>query len=116
MLTVEYDRGAHKETIVKKDLQEVITILYDDSGLPTSFSPANGHHTLNITYRQDGHISHWQYGEIREQRIYTETGLLQKILSSAGAQYAFRYRYGHRVGITLRDPREVVISWMKGGS
>ena len=68
MLTVEYDRDAHKETIVKKDLQEVITILYDDSDLPTSFSPANGHHTLNITYRQDGHISHWQYGEIREQR------------------------------------------------
>ena len=38
------------------------------------------------------------------------------MINSPGAQYVFRYRYGHRVGITLRDPREVVISWMKDGS
>ena len=101
LLTVQYDRDTHTETIMKKDLQEIITIRYDDSGLPTSFSPANGHHDLNITYRQDGHISHWQYGEIREQRIYTDNGLLRERLSSAGAQYVFRYRYGHRVSTLI---------------
>ncbi|XP_063415376.1 teneurin-m-like isoform X2 [Mytilus trossulus] len=96
LLTVQYDRETHTEKIMKKDLQEIITIQYDDSGLPTSFSPANGHHALNITYRQDGHISHWQYGEIREQRIYNDAGLLQERLSSSGAPYTFRYRYGRR--------------------
>ncbi|CAC5364631.1 unnamed protein product [Mytilus coruscus] len=55
-------------------------------------------HTEKIMKKDllDGHISHWQYGEIREQRIYNDVGHLQERLSSSGAPYTFRYRYGRR--------------------
>lgn len=101
LLTVQYDLESHVETIMKRDLQEIIKIHYDNSGLPLSFQPANGHHALNISYRQDGQIATWQYGEIREQRSYTGKGLLQERVSSSAAKYVFRYRYGSRVSAVL---------------
>ncbi|XP_060065187.1 teneurin-m-like [Ylistrum balloti] len=95
LLTVEYDRETHTENIMGKNLVKIMSILYDGSGQPTHIRPNNRHHGMNITYSKEGRITHWQYGEIREDLIYDDDGLLrEKSSSSGGAQYRFSYRVG----------------------
>ncbi|XP_071087575.1 teneurin-m-like isoform X3 [Haliotis cracherodii] len=95
LLTMEYDRKTHMETIMDKTLREILTIVYDSSGLPSHFLPATGHHAMNITYSPRGDITQWQYGELRETRQY-EKGVLTERTSTNGAQFRYFYRYGSK--------------------
>lgn len=92
---MEYDRKTHMETIMDKTLREILTIVYDSSGLPSHFLPATGHHAMNITYSPRGDITQWQYGELRETRQY-EKGVLTERTSTNGAQFRYFYRYGSK--------------------
>lgn len=98
LLTVEYDRETHTERILDKDLHEIITMAFDNSGLPTHFLPAKNHHSLNITYSAAGEVTAWKYGDIEERRTF-EAGLLKSKTSSSGAQFRYTYRYGKKVDI-----------------
>ena len=96
LLTIEYDRDTHTETILDKDLHEIITTAFDNSGLPTHFLPARNHHSLNVTYNAAGEIIHWKYGDLEMMRKY-ELGLLRERTGTNGAQYRYLYRYGKKV-------------------
>ena len=96
LLTIEYDRDTHTETILDKDLQEILTMAFDNSGLPTHFLPAKYHHSLNVTYSASGDIIAWKYGDIEEKREF-EDGLLKVRTVNNGAQYRYVYRYGKKV-------------------
>lgn len=96
LLTIEYDRDTHTETILNKDLHEIITMAFDNSGLPTHFLPAKDHHSLNITYSASGEIIAWKYGELQERRIFQD-GRLKERTGNNGAQYRYTYRYGKKV-------------------
>ncbi|XP_053400283.1 teneurin-m-like isoform X5 [Mercenaria mercenaria] len=95
LLTIEYDRDTHTETILDKDLHEIITTAFDNSGLPTHFLPAKNHHSLNVTYNAGGEIIHWKYGDLEERRIF-ESGVLKERTGNNGAQYRYNYRYGKK--------------------
>ena len=97
LLTIEYDRKTHTETIMDKDLREILTIVYDSSGLPSHFLPATGHHAMNITYSPRGDILQWQYGELREQRQYNDNGLMIERTATNGAQFRYFYRFGSKM-------------------
>lgn len=94
LLSVEYDRMNHTESILNKDSQNILWIMYDDSGLPVQFLPCSDHHAMNITYNQRGQITHWQYGEMWEDLEYNRDGLLLERSKSGIVQYRFNYRYG----------------------
>ncbi|ESP00102.1 hypothetical protein LOTGIDRAFT_91191, partial [Lottia gigantea] len=94
LLTVEYDRNQHMETVMDKDLRELLTIIYNKAGLPTHFFPATGHNSMNITYSSLGDITKWQYGEMVEERKYNAKGLLIERMSTNGAQFRYFYRFG----------------------
>ncbi|XP_056012586.1 teneurin-m-like isoform X7 [Ostrea edulis] len=94
LLSVEYDRLNHTESILNKDSQNILWIMYDDSGLPVQFLPCSEHHAMNITYNQRGQITHWQYGEMWEDLEYNRDGLLLERSRSGIVQYRFNYRYG----------------------
>lgn len=96
LLTIEYDRDTHTETILDKDLHEIITMAFDSSGLPTHFLPAKNHHSLNVTYSASGDITGWKYGDMEEKRTF-EAGLLKEKTVNNGAQYRYVYRYGQKV-------------------
>jgi YD repeat-containing protein len=98
LITVQYDREAHMETIMDRDLHEIITIVYDSSGLPTHFLPATGHNSLNISYSPYGDVLTWQYGAMRQQRLYNDQGQLSMRTATNGAQHRYQYRYGNKVG------------------
>jgi hypothetical protein len=51
LLTVEYDRRGHMETVLDHDLREIIAVAYDDAGLPIHFMPATSHYGMNVSYR-----------------------------------------------------------------
>ncbi|XP_062616760.1 teneurin-2-like [Saccostrea cucullata] len=94
LLSVEYDRVNHTESILNKDSQNILWIMYDDSGLPVQFLPCSEHHAMNITYNQRGQITHWQYGEMWEDLTYNRDKLLLERSRSGTVQYRFNYRYG----------------------
>jgi len=98
LLTIEYDRDSHTETILDRDLLEIITMAFDASGRPTHFLPARRHHSLNVTYDTAGEVVYWRYGEMEEKRVF-ESGLLKERTGNNGAQYRYNYRYGSRVGL-----------------
>ncbi|KAH3713533.1 hypothetical protein DPMN_073325, partial [Dreissena polymorpha] len=95
LLTIEYDRDTHTETILDKELHEIITLAFDSSGLPTHFLPTKNHHSLNVTYNTAGEIINWKYGDFEEQRIF-ENGVLKERKGNNGAQYRYNYRYGKK--------------------
>lgn len=100
LLTVEYDRDTHSEAIFDKDAKEMVTIVYDDNGLPTHFLPTEGHHSMNISYNQFGAITSWQYGDLSERRNYNARGLLTDKELPNSAQYRYIYRSGYKVTVT----------------
>uniref|UniRef100_A0A2C9KDD1 EGF-like domain-containing protein n=1 Tax=Biomphalaria glabrata TaxID=6526 RepID=A0A2C9KDD1_BIOGL len=93
LLTVEYDRRTHTESVLDKSMRDVITVVYNSAGLPVQFIPASSHHSLNITYNAYGDILEWQYGELIEQREYNSPGLIiQRTFKPGGTQYRYFYR------------------------
>ncbi|PVD34980.1 hypothetical protein C0Q70_06261 [Pomacea canaliculata] len=97
LLTVEYNRLTHVETVLDHDLREIITVIYDDAGLPTHFLPASNHHAMNVTYSPQGDILTWQYGDLMEQREYLDHGRIkERVLKPAGVQYRYFYRHGSK--------------------
>ncbi|KAK3582840.1 hypothetical protein CHS0354_039985 [Potamilus streckersoni] len=95
LLTIEYDRDTHTETILDKDLHEIITVVYDESGLPISILPARNHHPLNITYNTAGEVTQFSYGDLQESKIY-DKGLLKEKTTANGATFKYQYRYGDK--------------------
>ena len=97
LLTIEYDRDSHTETILDKELHEIITLAFDRSGLSTHFIPARNHHSLNVTYNAAGEIIHWKYGNLEERREFDKNGLLKEKKGNNGAQYRYNYKNGRKV-------------------
>lgn len=97
-MTVEYNRETNTETVMDKSMRDILTIVYDNTGLPTHFLPNTGHNDLNISYSRHGAIEKWQYGELTEQRMY-EKGVMVEKISTNGAQYRYIYSYGLKVRI-----------------
>ncbi|CAG5114545.1 unnamed protein product, partial [Candidula unifasciata] len=93
LLTVEYDRRSHTETVLDKSLHDIITVVYSSAGLPIQFIPASSHHSMNVTYNSYGDILEWQYGDLIEQREYKDPGLIkQRTLKPGGKQFRYFYR------------------------
>ncbi|XP_076467550.1 teneurin-3-like isoform X4 [Babylonia areolata] len=104
LLTVEYDRRNHMETVLTHDLREIITVVYDDAGLPTHFLPASTYHGMNVTYSPQGDVLSWQYGDLLEQRDYLDHGRIkERVLKPAGVQYRYQYRDGSK------KPTDVIV-------
>ncbi|XP_029639322.1 teneurin-m isoform X3 [Octopus sinensis] len=93
LLTVEYNRETNTETVMDKSMRDILTVVYDNTGLPTHFLPNTGHNDLNISYTRHGAVEKWQYGELTEQRMY-EKGMMVEKISTNGAQYRYIYSYG----------------------
>ncbi|RUS82250.1 hypothetical protein EGW08_009988 [Elysia chlorotica] len=94
LLTVEYNRHQHTETVRDKSHREIITVWYNSEGLPVLFVPSFSHHILNITYSDYGDIMQWEYGNLTEKRTYKDPGLVKSIEGDrpGGTMHRFFYR------------------------
>ena len=92
------------ETVSDHNLREIITVVYNDVGLPTRFSPAGSRHGMNVSYSVQGDILAWQYGELVEERKYLDHGLIkERLLKPAGTQYRYFYRHGSKKVIVQKQ-------------
>ena len=97
LLTVEYDRFLHTETVLNKRSQKILTVIYNSAGLPTYFKPESPlHHGMNITYDKWGDITKWSYGNLVEQREYRLPGLVKSVTMSGGQKFRYFYRSDSR--------------------
>ncbi|GFR86630.1 teneurin-m-like isoform X2 [Elysia marginata] len=112
LLTVEYDRRAHTETVRDKSQRDIITIVYNSEGLPMLFLPASSHHMLNITYNHHGDIVQWEYGNLTERRTYKDPGLVKSIEGDrpGGTMHRFFYRNSdHPTDVFLHSGKQYKI-------
>ena len=98
LLSIEYDRNTHIETIFNYQNEEIINIRYNLAGQPLYFLPSNHFNAVNITYGKHGHIVTWQRGNQYVENEYNDKGLVtSKKLANRGA-YRYIYRSGNKVG------------------
>lgn len=95
---MEYDRDTHSETILNKDGQEILTVLYNEAGQPTNFlveAPLQG---VNITYNNQGRPLTWDRGMLNINNVYdAKTGYLTEKKVGVKAVYRFIYKSGTKV-------------------
>ena len=100
LMTMEYDRDTHSETIFSRDGEEILTVLYNDAGQPTNFLPDGPFLPVNITYNNKGRPLLWSQGLLAVNNVFdSKTGYLTEKKVGAKAVYRFIYKSGTRVSL-----------------
>ncbi len=98
LLTIEYDRDTHSETILDPNQEEILTILYNSAGQPTNFVPDGDLHPVNISYDERGNPVEWGRGELSVVNVYdSKTGYLTERKLGHKATYRYIYKSGTKV-------------------
>lgn len=50
VLGIEFNQNTGQETFYDRDRQALLTVAFDQAGLPQSWSPTNGGQPVNVTY------------------------------------------------------------------
>ena len=98
LLTVEYERTTHSETVYNEDRLEILKAEYNGAGQPTRFYPAGPIEGLNVSYDTQGRMQMWQRGARTIINVYDEeTGNLQETRLADGSMYKYTYNMGTKV-------------------
>ncbi|XP_014290946.3 teneurin-a isoform X3 [Halyomorpha halys] len=107
VLGIEYDQGKSRRTVYDKDQLPILSITYNNHGLPTSWRPANTR-TLNITYDRFNRIEGWKWGMQAETFSYDRHGLLSEVKTKQDGVIRYTYNDLNLVTqITLGSGRKV---------
>ena len=108
LLTMEYERETHSETVFDKDGEELITVLYNTAGQPINFMPRKPLFPLNITYDNSGKLVQWQWGDLNLVNVYdTRTGFLTERKVANRATFRYIYKSGTKVRTPLHNTRDL---------
>lgn len=113
---VEFDQFTSRETFYDKDRQPILSITFDPSGLPQSYSPANGAHPLNISYDRFNRVDGWNWGTAELKYTYDRHGLLSEITSPQDGIISYVYNDWNLISeIGLASQRKFAISYDENG-
>ena len=106
LLTVEYERASHSETVYNEDREEILRVEYNGAGQPTHFYPAGPVEGLNISYDAQGRMQMWQRMTRIVSNVYDEeTGNLHETRMADGYVYKYTYGIGTKVSRGSRGCR-----------
>lgn len=89
-LGIRYEQFANKEIFYDKDRQDILSVTYDNNGLPISFKPYNGF-PLNITYDRFSRVDGWSWGPSELKYSYEKHGLLYEVTSQQDGTVSYVY-------------------------
>lgn len=113
---VEFDQFASRETFYDKDRTSILSISFDQSGLPQSYLPANDAYPLNISYDRFNRVDGWTWGPSELKYTYDRHGLLSEITSPQDGIISYVYNDWNLISeIGLASQRKFAISYDENG-
>ncbi|ELU08904.1 hypothetical protein CAPTEDRAFT_159800 [Capitella teleta] len=103
LLTFEYDRDDHSESILNSESEEILLIDYNQAGQLTQVVATGNVEGINITYDSHGHMTSWTRGNLGEKFVYDDKSgmMIEKRLPNRAA-----YRYIYKTG---NKPTDVIL-------
>ncbi|XP_017133368.1 teneurin-a isoform X5 [Drosophila elegans] len=115
VLGVEFDQYTNRETFYDARRTPILIVAYDQSGLPKSYYPTNGH-PVNITYDRFNRVEGWAWGPAELKYSYDRHGLLSEITSQQDGIVSFVYNDWNLVSeIGLASQRKFVLQYDDAG-
>ncbi|XP_041781162.1 teneurin-a isoform X2 [Anopheles merus] len=117
-LRIEYDPIAQREILRDRDNEVILVVSYDQSGLPTMFSPGAGdvYYPLNITYDRFNRIEGWQWGPSELKYNYDRQGRLAEVSSLQDGIVSYSYNEGNLLEmISLGSQRKYKLVYDRNG-
>lgn len=113
---VEFDQFTSRETFYDKDRSPIMSVTFDPSGLPQSYSPANGAFALNISYDRFNRVDGWNWGPAELKYTYDRHGLLSEITSPQDGIISYVYNDWNLISqIGLASQRKFAIEYDTNG-
>lgn len=113
---VEFDQFTSRETFYDKDRQPILSVTFDPSGLPQSYSPANNAMSLNISYDRFNRVDGWSWGPSELKYTYDRHGLLSEITSPQDGIVSYVYNDWNLISeIGLASQRKFAIGYDENG-
>lgn len=113
---VEFDQFTSRETFYDKDRSPIMSVSFDPSGLPQSYSPANGAFALNISYDRFNRVDGWNWGPAELKYTYDRHGLLSEITSPQDGIISYVYNDWNLISqIGLASQRKFAIEYDTNG-
>lgn len=114
-LGVRYEQVMNRETFYDKDKQDVLTVTYDNNGLPLAFKPVNGF-PLNISYDRFSRIDGISWGPSELKYSYERHGLLYEVTSQQDGSVNYIYNDFNLISaIVLCSQRKFQLSYDSDG-
>lgn len=79
VIGIEFDQANNRETFYDKNRTPLLTITFDQAGLPLSYQPHEHGHYFNITYDKFNRIGGWSWGPTSETYGYDRRSRLAEI-------------------------------------
>ena len=113
LLTVEYERTSHSETVYNEEREDILRVEYNGAGQPTRFYPTGPIEGLNVSYDAQGRMQMWQRGVRTVINVYDEeTGNLHEARLADGSVYKYTYAMGTKVSWGSLGTK---VSWVHRG-
>ncbi|CAO1418145.1 unnamed protein product [Diamesa hyperborea] len=113
---VRYEQFVNREVFYDKDRQDILTITYDNNGLPLSYTPKNNAFSLNITYDRFSRVEGWNWGPAELKFSYERHGLLSEITSQQDGIISYIYNdYNLLSAIGLASQRKFQLTYDSDG-
>ena len=114
-LGTRYEQFMNRETFYDRDKTDILTVTYDNNGLPLSFKPSNGF-ALNITYDRFSRVEGWTWGPSELKYTYERHGFLTEITSQQDGIISFIYNdFNLLSAIGLASQRKFQLTYDSNG-
>jgi len=114
-LGIRYEQFTNREIFYDKDRQDILTVTYDNNGLPLSFKPYNGF-PLNITYDRFSRVEGWSWGPSELKYSYEKHGLLYEVTSQQDGTVSYVYNDFNLISaIVLCTQRKFTLNYDSDG-
>ncbi|XP_050083154.1 teneurin-a isoform X2 [Anopheles aquasalis] len=117
-LRLEYDPVGQRETLRDRDNEIILSVAYDQSGLPTGFYPGSDgeYDPLNITYDRFNRVEGWQWGPAELRYNYDRQGRLAEVTSAQDGIVSYGYNEGNLLElISLGSQRKFRLTYDRNG-
>lgn len=114
-LGVRYEQSTNRETFYDKDKLDILSVTYNNNGLPTTFKPANGF-PLNISYDRFSRVDSWTWGPSELKYTYERHGLLSEVSSQQDGIVSYIYNdFNLLSAIGLASQRKFTMNYDSDG-